>query len=68
MKISKEDLEIVNKITYKQIAMKLVLLETSDPDEWKDRLFDLNQAFKEIKKECIKLMKDEDFLIDNFYN
>jgi hypothetical protein len=68
MKIPKEENEIIDKLNITIIAKYLVLLDTSDPDEWEGRVYDLNQAIKEIKKECLKLMKDDTFLYDNFYN
>ena len=68
MKIPKEENEIIDKLNITIIAKYLVLWDTSDPDEWEGRVYDLNQAIKEIKKECLKLMKDDTFLYDNFYN
>jgi hypothetical protein len=68
MKIPKEENEIIDKLNTTIIAKYLVLLDTSDPDEWEGRVYDLNRAIKEIKKECLKLMKDDTFLYDNFYN
>jgi len=68
MKLSKIDDEMATKMTIDQIAMHLVLFYTSDPDDWRGRMYDLNVGLKAIKKKCYGLMKDEDFLTDNFYN
>ena len=68
MKIPKEENEIIDKLDTAIIAKYLVLWHTSDPDDWEGRMYDLNYMIKEIKKECIELMKDDTFLYDNFYN
>ena len=68
MKMTKEENEIIEKMDTATIVKYLVLWNTSDPDEWEGRVYDLNQAIKEIKKECLELMKDDTFLYDNFYN